>query len=69
MSEQLDSLTREELNERAAALGIDGASLPNKEEVKRAIEKAASTSPATGDRSATARRRRMLRQRRARGQL
>jgi hypothetical protein len=68
-TEQLGNLTRDELNERATALGIDAASLPTKQAVIDAIEAQASAGPAAGDRSPHARRARMLRQRRARGQL
>jgi hypothetical protein len=68
MSEQeLERLTRDELNARADELGIDGAALPNKAAVVAAIAQAegAGRSP----RSLTARRARLLRRRRARGQL
>jgi hypothetical protein len=61
---ELDSLTRDELNARAAAAGVDDAAgLPNKQAVIDAI-RAAEPQP----RSATARRARMLRMRR-RGRL
>jgi hypothetical protein len=67
MSEELEQLTRDELNARAGELGIDAAGLPNKAAVVAAIVKAGGV-PA-GPRSLTARRARLLRRRRARGQL
>jgi hypothetical protein len=69
-AEELQRLSRDELDERAAQLGVpDPAGLPNKAAVVAAIESIQGAGPAAGPRSLTARRARMLRMRRARGQL
>jgi hypothetical protein len=70
MSEQeLERLTRDELNARAEQLGVaDPAGLPNKAAVVAAIVQAEGGA-GTGPRSLTARRAALLRRRRARGQL
>jgi hypothetical protein len=69
MSDELERLTRDELNARAEKLGVaDPAGMPNKAAVVAAIEQAEGGA-GRGPRSLTARRARLLRRRRARGQL
>jgi hypothetical protein len=68
---ELEQLTRDELNDRAAALGVDGASsMPNKATVVSAIVQAEAGGRAPRSSVArTAARARMLRMRRRRGSL
>ncbi|HKE79010.1 MAG TPA: hypothetical protein VKB54_06865 [Solirubrobacteraceae bacterium] len=67
----LERLTRDELNARAAGLGIDAAGLPNKAAVVAAIARAEqATGGGPASRTArTAARARLLRIRRRRGRL
>jgi hypothetical protein len=75
--EELGQLTRDELNARAAQLGVENPDgLRTKADVIAAIRRAGGAGPssrtaqqATGGRALTPRKARLLRQRRARGQL